>query len=45
MAGTGSKLHETPGFTELATKYGLTYGSPEWMDDIVVRYRLTPPSH
>ncbi|OBB14601.1 cupin [Mycobacteriaceae bacterium 1482268.1] len=45
MSGTGSDLHETPEFTELATKYGLTYGYPDWMDDIVARYGLTPPSH
>jgi hypothetical protein len=45
MSGTGSDLHETPEFTELATKYGLTYGSPEWMGDIVARYGLTPPTH
>ncbi len=45
MSGTGSNLHQTPEFAELATKYGLTYGSPDWMDDIVARYRLTPPTH
>ena len=45
MSGTGSNLHETPEFTELAVKYGLTYGSPEWIDDIVARYGLTPPTH
>jgi quercetin dioxygenase-like cupin family protein len=30
---------------ELAAKYGLTYGPPNWLDDIVKRYRLTPPTH
>lgn len=45
MAGTGSSLHETPEFTELADKYGLTYGTPDWLDDIVKRYGLTPPTH
>jgi quercetin dioxygenase-like cupin family protein len=38
-------LHELPEFAELAEKYGLTYGSPEWLDDVVRRYGLNPPSH
>jgi quercetin dioxygenase-like cupin family protein len=41
----GTPLHELPEFGELADKYGLTYGSPEWMDDIAQRYGLNPPSH
>lgn len=41
----GTPLHELPEFGELADKYGLTYGDPEWMGDIVRRYRLNPPSH
>jgi quercetin dioxygenase-like cupin family protein len=45
MSGTGSNLHATPEFTELAKKYGLTYGTPDWLDDIVTRYGLTPPTH
>jgi hypothetical protein len=45
VSGTGSNLHDTPEFAELATKYGLTYGSPEWTDDFVQRYGLTPPTH
>jgi quercetin dioxygenase-like cupin family protein len=28
-----------------ATKYGLTYGTPDWLDGIVQRYGLNPPSH
>jgi len=36
---------EPGAFAELAAKYGLTYGHPEWLDDIVRRYRLTPPTH
>lgn len=44
-SGTGTNLHETPEFAKLAAKYGLSYGSPEWMDGIVARYGLTPPSH
>ncbi|WP_235852623.1 hypothetical protein [Mycobacterium interjectum] len=30
---------------ELADKCGLTYGSPDWMDDIARRYGLNPSSH
>ncbi|OBF84536.1 cupin [Mycobacterium sp. 852002-51163_SCH5372311] len=41
----GTPLHELSEFGELAEKYGLTYGDPEWMDDIVRRYRLNRPSH
>jgi quercetin dioxygenase-like cupin family protein len=41
----GTPLHQLSEFGELAEKYGLTYGDPEWMDDIVRRYRLNPPSH
>ena len=43
-SGTGSNLRETPQFAELATKHGLTYGTPDWLDDIVKRYGLTPPT-
>jgi hypothetical protein len=43
MSGTGSNLHETSELTELAKKYGLTYGTPDWLDDIVTQYELTPP--
>ena len=38
-------LHESSEFCDLAEKYGLTYGTPGWMDDVVRRYGLTPPSH
>ena len=38
-------LHELPEFAELADKYGLTYGTPAWMDDIAQRYGLNRPSH
>jgi mannose-6-phosphate isomerase-like protein (cupin superfamily) len=41
----GRMLHELPEFAELADKYGLTYGNPDWMDDIRRRYGLNPPSH
>ncbi|GHH71842.1 hypothetical protein GCM10018793_07910 [Streptomyces sulfonofaciens] len=43
--GHGPSLHELPEFTELAEKYGLTYGAPEWLGDIVRRYGLKPPTH
>lgn len=42
---TGVNLHETPEFVELAARYGLTYGDPDWLDDVVARYGLTPPTH
>ncbi|MEE6178907.1 cupin domain-containing protein [Mycobacterium sp. 050134] len=38
-------VRERPEFRELADKYGLTYGSPDWCDDIVRRYGLNPPTH
>ena len=41
----GNALHETPEFADLAFRYGLTYGNPGWLDDIVARYGLTPPNH
>jgi quercetin dioxygenase-like cupin family protein len=43
--GDAPNLHELPEFNELAAKYGITYGDPEWMDDIVQRYGLNNPSH
>ncbi|OBJ99393.1 cupin [Mycolicibacterium fortuitum] len=44
--GPGSPgLHATAEFTELSKKYGLTYGVPEWFDDVVNRYHLNPPTH
>jgi quercetin dioxygenase-like cupin family protein len=39
----GTALHDTPEFVELAARYGLSYGNPEWLDDVVARYGLTPP--
>jgi quercetin dioxygenase-like cupin family protein len=35
---------ELPELAELATKYGLTYGTPDWLPDVVARYGLTPPA-
>ena len=40
-----ANMSEAGAFAELASKYGLTYGHPDWLDDIVERYRLTPPTH
>lgn len=44
--------HDTKGvqnagveFTELAENYGLTYGTPDWLDDVVRRYGLSPATH
>lgn len=45
QAGTGTPLHETAEFTGLADKYGITYGTPDWLDDVVDRYGLNPPTH
>jgi quercetin dioxygenase-like cupin family protein len=28
---------------ELATRYGLEFGNPPWLPDIIARYGLTPP--
>jgi quercetin dioxygenase-like cupin family protein len=41
---TGENLHEAPGFAELAAKYGLTYGRPDWLADVVARYGLLSPA-
>lgn len=39
-AETGRGLRDTPEFAELTAKYGLTYGHPDWLDDVVGRYGL-----
>ena len=39
----GVNLRETAEFAELAAKYGLTYGKPDWFDDVVTRYGLMSP--
>ena len=44
-AKPGASLHESTEFTELAEKYGLTYGPPDWLDDVVRRYGLSPATH
>jgi quercetin dioxygenase-like cupin family protein len=38
-------LHETSAFAQLAERYGLTYGEPSWLADVVDRFHLTPPTH
>ena len=38
-------LHLLPEFQELAVKYGLTYGTPDWLGDVVSRYGLQSPTH
>ena len=46
LPGTwGAGPHELPAFTELAEKYGLVYGSPDWLADVVARYGLRRPTH
>jgi len=46
-AGSSSsgELHETDEFTALASRFGLTYGNPDWLDDVVERFHLRPPTH
>jgi quercetin dioxygenase-like cupin family protein len=44
-AAAGVSLHETPEFAALAMRYGLTYGDPDWLDDVVAGYGLTRPTH
>jgi quercetin dioxygenase-like cupin family protein len=41
----GQLLHELPEFGKLAVKHGLTYGTPDRLDDVVQRYRLNAPTH
>jgi quercetin dioxygenase-like cupin family protein len=38
-------LHETDAFAKLADKYGITYGNPVWLDDVLARFGLNMPSH
>ncbi len=38
-------LHESVEFADLADKYGLTYGTPDWLDDVVRRYGLNSATH
>ncbi len=34
---------EIPTGTDLAERYGLVYGEPDWLPDVIARYGLTPP--
>ncbi len=34
---------EANAIPELASKYGLEFGRPEWLPDLISRYSLTPP--
>lgn len=38
-------LRESDALAKLAEKYHLTYGNPPWLDDVVARYGLNPPTH
>ncbi|MGI8870803.1 MAG: cupin domain-containing protein [Mycobacteriales bacterium] len=40
VAGDPSDLAEIPA---LAERYGLQFGEPEWLPDLISRYGLTPP--
>jgi quercetin dioxygenase-like cupin family protein len=43
--GTHMPLHESDAFVELAEKYHMTYPNPPWLEDVVTRYGLNPPTH
>ena len=43
--GAHTRLHESDAFAELAEKYHITYGNPPWLEDVVARYGLKPPTH
>ncbi|MEV6769251.1 cupin domain-containing protein [Nocardia sp. NPDC051030] len=32
-------------YDALAARYGLIYGHPDWLDDVIARYNLNPPTH
>ncbi|MFI6043828.1 cupin domain-containing protein [Nocardia sp. NPDC051321] len=32
-------------FDDLAARYGLTYEYPDWLDEVIARYHLDPPTH
>src|SRR6476660_5571652 len=34
---------DPPTMLALATRYGLQFGSPDWLPDLIARYNLTPP--
>jgi quercetin dioxygenase-like cupin family protein len=41
LVATGTPSSAT--VAELAANYGLTYGDPEWLPDIIARFGLNPP--
>ena len=43
--GAHTRLHESDALTKLAEKYHLTYGNAPWLEDVVARYGLNPPTH
>ena len=40
-----TSLHDSDEFAVLARTYGLTYGTPDWLDEVVRRYGLSPATH
>jgi hypothetical protein len=36
-------LPESSDVAAIADRYGLQFGQPDWLPDIITRYRLTPP--
>ncbi|HEX4093145.1 MAG TPA: cupin domain-containing protein [Trebonia sp.] len=45
QAGADEHLHESDAFARLAEKYHISYGNPPWLDDVMTRYGLNPPTH
>jgi mannose-6-phosphate isomerase-like protein (cupin superfamily) len=43
--GAHARPHESDAFGKLAEKYHISYGNPPWVDDVVARYGLNPPTH
>jgi quercetin dioxygenase-like cupin family protein len=40
---TSAGQPEVAQIAELASNYGLQFGQPEWLPDVISRYNLTPP--
>ena len=40
---TSAGQPEVAQIAELAANYGLQFGQPEWLPDVISRYNLTPP--
>lgn len=44
-AGSVPARHRrVPDYVALAESYGLQFGDPDWMPDVISRYGLTPPA-